>query len=53
MYRHHVATSRLAKACKTGALLLILSGILGLLAHSIILESRSGLVAAGARPDVR
>jgi hypothetical protein len=53
MYRQNVAISPLAKACKAAALLLILSGVLGLLAHSIVLDSRSGLVAVGATPDVR
>jgi hypothetical protein len=48
-----VALSPLAKACKVAALLLILFGVFGLLAHSILVDSRSGLVAAGARPDVR
>jgi hypothetical protein len=51
MYRN-VAVSPLARACKTAALLLILSGVLGLLAHSIMLDSRSGLAAVGTTPDV-
>ena len=53
MYRQNVALSPLAKACKAAALLLILSCVLGLLAHSIVLDSRSGLVAVGTTPDVR
>ena len=52
MYRN-VAVSPLAKVCKAAALLAIPSGVLGLLAHSIVLYSRSGLVAVGAIPDVR
>jgi hypothetical protein len=51
MYRN-VAVSPLAKVCKAAALLLILSGVLGLLAHSVVLDSRSGLVAVGTTPDV-
>ena len=48
-----VALSPLAKACKVAALLPILFGVLGLLAHSMVVDNRSGLVATGARPDVR
>jgi hypothetical protein len=53
MYRRNVTVSPLAKACQTGALLLVLFGILGLLAHSIAVDTRSGLVAAGGKHDVR
>ncbi len=52
MYRHNVAVSPLAKACKTAALLLVLAGVLGLLAHSIALDNRSGLAAVNTKPDV-
>jgi hypothetical protein len=48
-----VVLSPLAKVCKGAALLLILFGIFGLLAHSIVGDNRSELVATGARPDVR
>jgi hypothetical protein len=48
-----VVLSPLAKTCKVAALLLILFGVFGLLAHSIVVDSRSELVATGARPDVR
>jgi len=53
MYRRNVTVWPLAKACQTGALLLVLFGILGLLAHSIAVDTRSGLVAAGGKHDVR
>jgi hypothetical protein len=48
-----VVLSPLARACKVAALLLILCGVFGLLAHSIVVDNRSELVATGARPDVR
>jgi|SoimicmetaTmtLPB_FD_contig_31_39708074_length_435_multi_2_in_0_out_0_2 hypothetical protein len=53
MYRRNVTVSPLARACQTGALLLILFGVIGLLAHSIAVDNRSGLVAASGKHDVR
>ena len=51
MYRN-VAVSPLARACKTAALLLILAGVVGLLAHSIVQDGKTGLAAVGTTPDV-
>ena len=53
MHRYPVSISSLAKICKTSALLLILSGILSLLAHSIAIEDRAGLVAGAAKVEAR
>ena len=53
MYRRTVPISQLARVCKAGALVLILCGVLGLLAHAIALDSKPGQVAVGTAPDVR
>jgi hypothetical protein len=52
MYRRNITLSPLARACQTGALLLILSGILGLLVHTIAVERRPEQVV-GTKQDVR
>ena len=52
MYRRNVTLSPFAKACQTGALLLILFAILGLLAHTIAVERRPGQVV-GTKQEVR
>jgi hypothetical protein len=52
MYPRNVALSPLARACRTGALLLILFGIFGLLAHTIAVERRPEQVV-GTKWDVR
>ena len=53
MHRCPVSISPLAKICKAAALLLILSGILGLLAHSIAIEDPAGQVAGGTKVEAR
>ena len=53
MHRHNIATSRLAKVCQTGALLLVLFGVLGLLAHTIATERRPGQTVGAAKIEVR
>ena len=53
MFRHFVALPPIAKACKAAALLLVLSGILGLFVHSIVSEHRAGEVAGGAKLEAR
>jgi len=52
MYRHYLILSPLARACRTGALLLVLVGILGLLAHTIVVESRPQQVV-GSKQNAR
>jgi hypothetical protein len=53
MHPRNIATSRLARTCRTGALLLVLFGILGLLAHTVAVERRSGQTAGATRIEVR
>ena len=52
MHRRNVALSPFARACQTGALLLILFGILGLLAHTVAVERRTEQMV-GTKQDVR
>ena len=52
MHRRNVAVTPLATACQAGALLLILSGILALLVHSIAVEHRPEQLV-GTKQDVR
>jgi hypothetical protein len=52
MYRRNVPVTPLARAFQTGALLLILFGILGLLAHTIAVERRPEQVV-GTKQDQR
>jgi hypothetical protein len=50
MNRRNIALSPLARACQTGALLLILLGILGLLAQTIAVDLKPHVV--GTKQDV-
>jgi len=52
MYRHYLILSPLARACRTGVLLLVLFGILALLAHTIVVERRPEQVV-GSKQNVR
>jgi hypothetical protein len=53
MRPRNITTSRLARTCQTGALLLILFGILGLLAHTVALERRTGPTAGASKIEIR
>ena len=49
----NMTTSRLAKTCQTGALLLVLFGVLGLLAHTMAVERRLGQTAGATKVEMR
>jgi hypothetical protein len=53
MRSHNIPTSRLAKTCQTGALLLVLFGVLGLLAHTMAVERRLGQTAGATKVEMR
>jgi hypothetical protein len=53
MRPRNITTSRLAKTCQTGALLLVLLGVLGLLAHTVAVERRLGQTAGTTKVDLR
>ena len=45
MHRRHVAVSPLASSLQIGVLVLMLSAVVGLLAHSLLVDGRSGQIA--------
>jgi hypothetical protein len=49
MHRRHVAVSRLASSFQTGVLLAMLCAVLGLLAHSMLVDGQSGQIAGHTR----
>jgi hypothetical protein len=49
MHRRHVAVSRLASIFQTGVLLVMLYAVLGLLAHSMLVDGQSGEIAGHTR----
>ena len=49
MHRGHVAVSPLASSFQIGVLVLLLSAVLGLLAHSMLVDGGSGQIAGQAR----
>jgi hypothetical protein len=53
MHPRNVATSRLARTCQTGALLLVLFGVLGLLAHAVAVDRRAGQTAGATKVEMR
>jgi hypothetical protein len=53
MRSRNIPTSRLAKTCQTGALLLVLFGILGLLAHTMAVERRLGQTVGATKIEMR
>jgi hypothetical protein len=53
MRPRNIPTSRLAKTCQTGALLLVLFGILGLLAHTMAVEHRLGQTVGATKIEMR
>jgi hypothetical protein len=53
MRPRNMPTSRLARTCQTGALLLVLFGVLGLLAHTVAVERRTGQTAGATKVEMR
>jgi hypothetical protein len=53
MRLRNIPTSRLAKTFQTGALLLVLFGVLGLLAHTMAVERQLGQTAGATKVDMR
>ena len=49
MHRRHVAVSPLASSFQIGMLVLMLSAVLGLLAHSMLVDGGSGQIASHTR----
>ena len=49
MHRRHVAVSRLASSFQIGVLMLMLSAVVGLLAHSMLIDAGSGQIAGHIR----
>ena len=45
MHRRHIVVSRLARRFQIGVLVLMLSAVLGLLAHSMLVDAGSGQIA--------
>jgi hypothetical protein len=45
MHRRHVAVSKLASYLQIGVLVLLLSAVAGLLAHSMLVDRGSGQIA--------
>ena len=49
MHRRHVAVSPLGSRFQIGVLVLMLSAVVGLLAHSMLVEEGSGQIAGHTR----
>ena len=49
MHRRHVAVSPLASRFQIGVLVLMLSAVVGLLAHSMLVDEGSGQIAGHTR----